>query len=72
MMFLSVQNLGNEKNGPYSCLGYIGDCITQLGIIINHEIRIPIKQPLFDGKYPAVFFFSWLNLFWKPPLNESM
>ena len=32
-----------------------------LGIIINHEIRIPIKQPVFHGKYPSLFFFSWLT-----------
>ena len=23
---------------------------------MNHEIRIPIKQPGFNGKYPRVFF----------------
>ena len=31
-----------------------------VGILINHEIRIPIKQPGFHGKYLRVFF-SWLN-----------
>ena len=26
--------------------------------IISHDIRIPIKQPGFHGKYPRVFFVS--------------
>ena len=25
---------------------------------MNHEIRIPIKQPGFHGKYPRVFFVA--------------
>ena len=43
-------------------LGDIGDYTTQLcgDYFINHEIRIPIKQPVFHGKYPALFF-SWLT-----------
>ena len=33
------------------CLGYIGDQLpSYIGIIINHDIRIPIKQPGFNGK----------------------
>lgn len=26
--------------------------------IINHDMRIPIKQPVFDGKYPSLCFPS--------------
>ena len=42
----------NEKRAP-GCLGYVGDYTTQLSVdyFINHEIRIPIKQPVFHGKY---------------------
>ena len=29
--------------------------------VINHEIRIPINQPGFNGKSAKVFFFSWLR-----------
>ena len=29
-----------------------------IGTIINHDIRIPINQPVFHGKYLRVFF-SW-------------
>ena len=49
------------KNSGY--LGYIGDeNPTQLygDYFITHEIRIPIKQPGFNGKYPDCFF-SLLN-----------
>ena len=42
-----------KKSG---CFGYIGDCTTQLYGIINHDIRIPIKQPGFNGKYPSLCF----------------
>ena len=44
------------------CLGYIGDCTTRLiiGTLINHEIRIPIKQPGFPMESQAVLF-SWLR-----------
>ena len=43
-------NLSNEKNT--GCLACIGDEIlpNYIGIIINHEIRIPINQPGFNGK----------------------
>ena len=30
---------------------------------ICHELRIPIKQPGFHGKYIRCFFFSWFT--WK-------
>ena len=51
--------LSNEKN-PTGCLGYIGDYTTQLyrDNFINHEIRIPINQPV---KWKVGRFFSWLN-----------
>ncbi len=39
----------------HSCLGYIGDYTTK--IYPDYFIRIPIKQPGFNGKYPAVVFF---------------
>ena len=32
---------------------------------ISHEIRIPIKQPGFNGKYPRDMFFSWLSSKWR-------
>ena len=40
------KHVSNEKRAP-GCLGYIGDEIlpSYIGIIINHEIRIPINQP---------------------------
>ena len=43
------------------CLGYVGDEIlpSYKRIIINHEIRIPIEQPGFHGKY-LMGFVSWL------------
>ena len=31
-----------------------------IGTIINHEIRIPINQPVFHGKYLRVFFVAQL------------
>ncbi len=42
--------LSNEKDPGY--LLYIGDEIlpNYMGIIIDHEIRIPINQPGFNGK----------------------
>ena len=42
--------MSNEKHP--GCLGYIGDKIllSYIGIIINHEMRIPINQPGFNGK----------------------
>ena len=41
-----------------------------IGTIINHEIRIPINQPVFHGKYLRVFFrgslgFSKMAMGWK-------
>ncbi len=47
-----------KKGPPWLFRVYRGWNTTQV-IIINHEIRIPIKQPVFHGKYPAVFFL-WL------------
>ena len=43
--------MSNEKRAP-GCLGYIGDEILHrdIGITINHDIRISIKQPGFNGK----------------------
>ena len=41
------------KKGPLpGCLGYIRDEIlpNYMGIIIDHEIRILIKQPVFQWK----------------------
>ena len=37
---------------------YVGDYIYYPGffwIITNHELRIPIKQPGFNGRYPRMF-----------------
>ena len=31
-----------------------------MGIILNHEIRIPIQQSVFHGSSIRLFFFSWL------------
>ena len=52
--------MSNEKD-PWH-LGYIGDCTTQLviGTLMNHEIRIPIKQPGFPMESQSVLF-SWLR-----------
>ena len=38
----------NKK--PSGCLGYVEDEKLPRDYFINHEIRIPIKQPGFDGK----------------------
>ena len=62
------------------CLGLIGDEILPryIGIIINHEIRIPIKQPLkLENKGPRVFFrasFDDLHVsgIWSFPLKKSL
>ena len=56
--FCNHRQLSNEKNLGW--LGYIGDCTTQLyrDDFINHEIRIPINHPGFNGKWEV--FFSWL------------
>ena len=42
-----IYQLSNEKRAP-GWLGYIGDkkLPRYIGIIINHEIRIPINQPV--------------------------
>ena len=35
------------------------------GLVINHKKNIPIKQPVFHGKYPRLFF-SWLGwIVWR-------
>ena len=55
---LKVDNFGkklsHEKKGPNGWLGDIKGmrCTTQLNkdYFINHEIRIPIDQPGFNGK----------------------
>ena len=54
----TMTHLSHEKNPGW--LGYIGDYmgiilpsyigIISYPIIINHEIRIPINQPVFHGK----------------------
>ena len=41
------------------CVGYVRDeqLPSYVGIIMSHEIRIPIKQPVFQWiSYPAGFF----------------
>ena len=51
------------KRAP-SCLGYTGDYTTYpvMWRIISWTIlRIPIKQPVFHGKYPAVVLRPWFN-----------
>ena len=42
----------SNKKGTPGCLGYLRDEIlpSYIGVIINHEIRIPINQPGFNGK----------------------
>ena len=51
-IFKTSSHRSNEKRAPFSCLGYIGDYTTQLNLdyFINHEIRIPIKKPVYTGK----------------------
>ena len=59
--------------------GFVGDEIlpSDVGIIIKHEIRIPITQPGFNGILERrAGFFSWLHLgiSWKkqtPPRMQS-
>ena len=44
-----LQNLIEQRKKTPGCLGYVGDEILPTdmwGIIINHIIRIPIKEPL--------------------------
>ena len=47
-----------------------------VGIIVNHEIRIPIKQPSISSEF--LCFFSWLKwwthgfLLYIPPKRESL
>ena len=55
MEFLFTAQVSNEKNP--GCLVYIGDkkLPSYIGILINHEIRIPINQPVFHGKSGRVF-----------------
>ena len=52
--------VSNEKSGYPGCFpGFVGDDIlpSYVGIIINHESRIPIKLPGFHGKYIRPGFF---------------
>ena len=41
----------------------------------NHEIRIPSKEPVFNGKYPGVFFClfrgSYIWYFLRPPAPKN-
>ena len=48
--------MSNETRSP-GCLGYVKDKTTQLcrGYFINHDIRIPIKQAVFQWKVGAFF-----------------
>ena len=51
-----MHHMSNEENtGQF---GYIGDEIlpSYIGIIVNHEIRIPIKQLIMESK--RVFFVA--------------
>ena len=68
--------MSNETSGYPGCLGNIGDDIlpSQYGdrdYFINRDIRIPIKQPGFNGSSIRGFIFmaqlSWL--FNQPPPN---
>ena len=55
--------MSHEKN-PWLFIVYSGLYLyyTQLGIIRNHEIRIPIKQPVFHGKIgPGIFFVAHIG-----------
>ena len=64
------KDLSNERNPGW--LGYIGDEIlpSYIGIIISHEIRIPINQPGFQWKVIKGFFRGspepQVLYFWKP------
>ena len=51
MFVLDGSQMSSEKKKP-GWLDYIGDEIPPryIGIIINHEIRIPVNQPGFNGK----------------------
>ena len=55
-LFIPYIQLSNEKYPGW--LGYIKDYTTQLydGNSINHEIRIPINQPVFQWKVGPGFF----------------
>ena len=57
---VEVTLMSNEER-PAGCFGYIGDEIlpSYVGIfkIVNHYKDPVIKQPVFHGKYPAIFFF---------------
>ena len=55
--------LAEKRGGSLVFLGYIGDEIlpSYMGIIINFIIRIPIKQPGFNGTY----FFHGSPTPWK-------
>ena len=50
-----------------------------MGSIINHDIRIPVKQPVFHGKYPRVFFrgshetpWIWMEKFVVVPVESRL
>ena len=68
IIFMSKINQNNAeftgamKKNLVGCLIYVGDDIlpSYMGIIINHDIRIPITQPGFNGKWRGPFF-SWLT-----------
>ena len=61
-----VTQLSNEKKT--GCSEFIGDFTTQLcgDYFINHELRIPINQPVFHGKQEVVSFFrgSTTGILW--------
>ena len=49
--------MSNEKKGPRGCLGYIGDeILPEVGIQINHEMRMPMKQPQMEHCKMSFFF----------------
>ena len=63
----------SEKRAP-GCSRYIGEGIIlpdYVGIIINHQIRIPIKQPVFHGKSPIFFSVAHLSLDWRKTMGRS-
>ena len=49
-------HMSNEKRSP-GCLGYVKDNTTQLyrNYFINHDIRIPIRQAVFQWKVGGFF-----------------
>ena len=74
------RHLSTTKRAP-GCLGYIyiyEGLANYVGIIMNHYVRIPIKQPVFHGKYPSSFLLvaHLLNLptesRWAPQVIASL